>query len=554
MGLADRPPAIPPKLGMPARIGEDELQSHPRAHLSTLVFRYVLIVTSISSLPLLAQPFAPKAALAAIQDAVQAGNYGDADHLIAKALVVFPNDGALLNLRGVVHANRNELADARKDFERAVAFAPSLTPGWQNLARSCQLTMAQDSAASQCAAGAWQHVLKVEPEDPEARYSLAAVYHRQAKYADSLREIDRLGKEELARGPTLALKLADLAGLDRLPEADETAKRLSTCADFSTADAEWLLPELAKPKLAPLVVTLVEGLDARGGIAAEALRQLVVAYEQLNRLSDARKILERLYVADPQNARHLFELARVAYLSHDLEGSVGYLGHARDLVPNDPQVHFLIGLVVEQLDLPFEARKSLAKAVELDPPNPDYNYALGAIILRTRDAFAAIACFRIFVESRPTDPKGHFALGVAYFTAGDYENCKREMLGVSNDAKTAGGATYFLARIARLEDNQDQAVVLLNRCISLLPKFAEAYIELARVRLRQDRMDDAQDALSRALSLDPDSFQANNTLLIIYQRTRDPRAREQKAHLQKLDEERSKRQELMFRSIEVKPY
>jgi tetratricopeptide (TPR) repeat protein len=494
------------------------------------------------------------AALLSIQTAIQSGNYAEADQLVKHALAASPNDPAMLNLRGVIHAHRNELADARKDFERAVALAPNLTPVWQNLARSCQLTMTRDAAASQCAAGAWQRVLKAMPTDPEARFSLAAVYHQQGKYADSLQEIARLPSDEIARAPTLALKLADLAGLDRFREAGETAQRLYACVDFSAADRDWLLPEMAKPNRAPLVVTLVEGLDARGAATPEDLRQLVVAYEHVNRLRDARKTLERLYASDPKNPQHLFELARVAYLSHDLEGSVGYLGHARDLVPNDPQVHFLFGLVVEQLDLPLEARKSVAQAVALDPRNPDYNYALGSIILRTRDASAAVACFRIFVEARPDDPQGHFAIGVAYFSAGDYENCKREMLGISNDEKTAGGAAYFLGRIARLEDNLDRAAVYLNRSISLLPRFSEAYTELARVRLRQDRMDDAREAVTRALSLDPNSFQANNTQLIIFERTHDPRAEDQKIRLQKLDEERSKRQELMLRGIEVKPY
>jgi tetratricopeptide (TPR) repeat protein len=522
--------------------------------LSAFVFRYALIAASISALPLFAQSSAPGSVVLAIQDAVQAGNYPEADRLVTKALAMSPKDGGLLNLRGVIHAHRGELADARRDFQGAVALAPSLTPAWQNLARSCQLTMAQDAAASQCAAGAWQRVLKTLPADPEARFSLAVVYHQQGQYADSLRELAMLPKDELARAPTLALKLADLAGLGRVPEASETARRLSTCADFSDADEAWLFPELAKPNLAPVVVTLVEGLDARTLASPEALRRLVVAYEQVNRLGDARKTLERLYLADPQNPKHLFELSRVAYLSHDLEGSLGYLGHVRDLAPNDPQVHFLFGLVLEELELPLDARKSLAKAVSLDPKNPDYNYALGTVILHSRDDTAAIKCFQAFVDARPNDPKGHFALGVAYFAAGDYENCKREMLGISSNAKTAGGSAYFLGRVARLEDDLDQAVAFLNHSISLLPSFSDAYTELARVRLRQERVGDAQAAVSRALSLDADSFQANNTQLIIYERTHDPRAPEQRVRLQKLDEERGKRQELMLRSIEVRPY
>ena len=480
--------------------------------------------------------------------------YPEALHEISEALKAYPNDGGLLNLRGVIHAQRNELAEARKDFERAVTLTPGLTPAWQNLARACQLNMGRDAADSRCATNAWQRVLKLRPDDPEARFSLAAVYESQGKYADSLREIERLPADEGARSPALAVRCADLAGLDRIKEATEAARRLTSTAEFSEADVTSILPSLATPGRAPLVVTLVEALDARGTAPADSLRALVLAYEQVNRLSDARKILERLATADPQNPQHLFELARVAYKMHDFEGALGYLGHARDLVPTDPQVHFLFGMILEELELPIEARKSLEKAVTLDPRNPDYNYALGSVILTTREASPAVACFQKYVEARPQDPRGHFALGVAYFAAGDYDQCRSEMQGISKDPKTEAGAAYFLGRVARIEENLNQAAVYFDQCIRLQPAFAEAHTELARVRLRQGRLDDAKAAIDSALSLDPENFQANSALLAMYQKTHDARAEEQSARLRKLDEARSKRQELMFRSIEVKPY
>ena len=469
-------------------------------------------------------------------------------------MAIYSKDGGLLNLRGVIHAQRNELAEARKDFERAVTLSPSLTPAWQNLARVCQLNVGRDAAGSRCATNAWQRVLKLRPDDPEARFSLAAAYESQGKYTDSLREIERLPADEGARSPALAVRCADLAGLDRIGEANEAARRLTSAAEFSEADVTSILPSLATPRRAPLVVTLVEALDARGTAPADSLRALVLAYEQVNRLSDARKTLERLAAADPKNPQHLFELARVAYKMHDFEGAAGYLGHARDLVPTDARVHFLFGMVLEELELPIEARKSLEKAVALDPHNPDYNYALGSVILTTREASPAVACFQKYVEARPQDPRGHFALGVAYFAAGDYDHCRSEMQGVSKDPKTEAGAAYFLGRVARIEENLDQAAAYFDQCIRLQPSFAEAHTELARVRLRQDRLDDAKAAIDSALSLDPENFQANSALLAMYQKTHDARAEEQSARLRKLDEARSKRQELMFRSIEVKPY
>jgi tetratricopeptide (TPR) repeat protein len=498
---------------------------------------------------LCAETGAPERTLTSIQQSIEAGKLADALNEVSTAIASYPRDAGLFNLRGVIRAQQNALADARQDFEHAVRLAPHLTPAWQNLARACQL-----STGMSCAAEAWSHVLEASPADPEALFSLAAVYHRQGKDAESLREIEKLPADEQIRSVTLALKCADLVSVGRLPEASETAKLLISAEEFSREDVASILPSLTTKDAAPLVITLAEALQRRGTTSPDILRALVLAYEQTNRLPDARNTLERVAVGDPQNPVHLFELARVAYLQHDFEGAIGYLGHARDLIPADPKVHFLFGMVLEEMQLPMEARKSVEKAVALDPHNADYSYALGSIILNTRDAASAIECFRKYVEAKPEDPRGHFALGVAYFTAGDYERSRGEMLGLSKDPKTAAGAAYFLGRIARLEDNLDEAATLLEQSIRLQPSFAEAYTELARVRIRQNRVDDAMAAVNHALSLDPESFQANSTLLSIYQRTRDARMEAQTERLRKLDEERSKKQELMLRSIEVKPY
>ena len=196
----------------------------------------VVLLAAICVPLLRGQHSAPEQTVTAIQESIQAGKYPEALREISEALAAYPKDGGLLNLRGVIHAQRNELAEARKDFERAVALTPGLTPAWQNLARACQLSMARDAADSRCAADAWQRVLKVLPDDPEARFSLAAVYESQGKYADSLREIERLPADEGARSPALAVRCADLAGLDHIAEAGETADRLSGPPELSEAD------------------------------------------------------------------------------------------------------------------------------------------------------------------------------------------------------------------------------------------------------------------------------------------------------------------------------
>ncbi|HMC61922.1 MAG TPA: tetratricopeptide repeat protein, partial [Candidatus Solibacter sp.] len=444
--------------------------------------KYVTVLMVFWMLPMYGQSSPPGAgaSVESIQEFIQAGKLPEALRLVSEALSLHPRDAGLLNLRGIIHARRNEFAEARQDFERAVALAPSLTPAWQNLARSCQLGVPQSPGrpdpGSRCAAAAWLHVLAVKPDDPEARFSLAALYQQQGRYADSLGELARLSKDEAARPPALALRCADLAALNRLPEAAEAARRLASAAEFSEANVQSILPTLATSgRAAAVVVTLVEALDLRGAASPETLRQLVIAYEQMNRLSDARRTLERLAAADPSSPRHLLELARIAYLMKDLEGALGYLGHARDLTPADPQVHFLFGMILVELKLPLDARKSVEKALELDPRKPDYNHAMGSIVLNARDAAGAIPYFQTYIAARPRDPRGHFALGVAYFAADDYAHCRSEMESAGKDPKTETGAAYFLGRIARIDENFDEAALFLERAVRQAPSFAEAY-------------------------------------------------------------------------------
>jgi tetratricopeptide (TPR) repeat protein len=342
--------------------------------------------------------------------------------------------------------------------------------------------------------------------------------------------------------------------LGRAAEANDLAHRLASLPDLSDEDAATILPVLQSAKAVPVTVSLVEGLDARHAASVNSLRYLATAYEQLKRASDARSVVERAALLEPRNAQHLIELARLAYLQQDREGALAYLGHARDLTPNDPQIHFLFGGIALEMDLPIEAKRSLERALALDPRNPKYNYAMGSVELTSHEVSRAVPYFEAYVAAEPQDPRGHFALGVACFAAADYNRASKEMEALRTIPNTAAGAEYFLGRIARLDDRFDQAAEHMEKSIQLLPSFSESYVELARIRLHQGLTEQARSAVDRALALNPDSFQANAALLALYQRTHDGRAEQQAERLRKLDADRSARQELMLRTIEVRPY
>jgi tetratricopeptide (TPR) repeat protein len=480
--------------------------------------------------------------LLSIQESLQSGDLDKASHLLLSAIAHRPNDGGLVNLRGILHAKRNELADAQLDFESAVRLNPTLTPAWRNLGRACSQT-----GNVACAIQAWQHVQRGEPADIEAHESLALLFEKQGEFAESLRELIA-GKQ----GDSL-LRAIDLSALGRLSEAKAVARRVARQPGFTEDDLPDAHGTLDSPKTAGVLAELIEGLDARGLAGVPSLRRLVVAYEQLQRPLDAVRILERIAALEPNNTADLLELARLAEERKDYEGALGYLAHARDLEPGNGRIHFLFGLVAGELNLPIEAKRSLEQALATDPDNPNYHYALGTAIMSTRDAANAASHFEVYVKARPSDARGHYALGVAHFTSGAYAKAKEQLTIAETDPGMAGASEYYLGRIARVEGEIGEAERRLRKSVELLPGFSETHTELARLSFQQGNIEGARAELERALQLAPESFQANWQLLVLYQRTHDARAVKQSELLKKLDEDRSTRAELMLRTIEVKP-
>ncbi len=56
------------------------------------------------------------------------------------------------------------------------------------------------------------------------------------------------------------------------------------------------------------------------------------------------------------------------------------------------------------------------------------------------------------------------------------------------------------------------------------PNYADAHAELGRVRLNRKEYPLAEKELARALEIDPNNYTANLNLMVLYQRTKDPRA------------------------------
>jgi len=515
------------------------------------LFATPLMIFALASSPL-GRPPQSSESVQKIQDLIQQGNTASAQQLLSEALKINPRDADLCNLEGVIKAQKGDFAGAEASFQKAIELAPSFREAYLNLGHLCQEELPRQAGARDKALSAYAQLLKLEPGNVEANYQTAVLLMQKGLYPLSLRHLSKLPAGAQDRAQALSVRCGDYAGSGEEPKAEEVADRMLQSPDLAEADVVSLLPLLARHKKISVAVKLLEGLRGRNLATVNSLTSLGLLYKQQGRLDDARKILDEAGQITPNSVPLLLDLAQVADDQKDYTGALGYLAHARELEPQNAAIHFFWGMVCVNMNLVEEAYQALKKAVSLDPNNAYYNYAMGSVALQREEASEAIPYFRKYCELKPNDPRGRLALGSAYFASHDDENAEKIILTVANVPETAAGANYYLGRVANHKGNYPEAIEYLQKALRTYPNYADAYAEMGLVRLKQKDYSEALEALQKALAINPDSYTANLNLMILYQRTKDPKTDEQAKRFDQVSKERAQRAKDFLRTIQVR--
>jgi tetratricopeptide (TPR) repeat protein len=487
------------------------------------------------------------------QGLIEQGNLDAARTELVAALKANAQEPRLYNLLGVVEARQGRLGAAESNFRKAIAVDPRFTGAYINLGHLYVENAVSDPAAARKALEAYSRLLQVEPDSIEANYQSAALLEHRGSFVVSLEHLSRLPVDAQRRPQVLAVRCADYAGEGDLSRAQSVADDLLVSPDLSESDIALILGDIDKRKEYALEVRLLERLAGRGLASANFLHQLAVAYQAQGHADQARAALEKVAQAQPTQVQPLMELAHFDFEQHNYKGALGYLAHARDLEPQNAAVHFFFGMVCVEENLVQEAYNSLRKAVELENNNAYYNYALGAVAVEQTDASQAIPYFKRYRELKPRDPRGRLALGAAYFYSHDDQAAREELEAVARLRETATGAHYFLGRIANQEGDLPKAIEELQQALKTNPRYADAQAELGFLHLKQKNYSEAERFLLNALKIDPGNYTANLNLMILYQRTKDPRAEAQAGRFQQVQDKRAERTREFLRTVVIEP-
>jgi tetratricopeptide (TPR) repeat protein len=489
--------------------------------------------------------------LTAIADLLQKGQLQPATAALDEVQAEFPKDPRIHNFRGVLNVQQERFDAAESAFRTAIDFAPGFIGAYLNLGRLLQ-QRATDSDGIYKALAVYEALLKVDAANDEAPFQAARLLLRLGRFQDSLKRLSQLPTMAQRRAVVLSTRCAALAGSGDIAGAEATAGELLGSADFSETDVLSILPILAAASRHEIAARLLEGLGRMGRHSFETRYQLGLTYQKLRKLTEARAAMESAFQERPGEARILVNLAQIAHEQKDLKGALGYLAHARDLEPENADIHFFFGIVSVEMDLPLEAKSSLLEAVRLAPDRPFSRYALGSVLLGERNAEPSIEHFKRFRELLPDDPRGPLSLGMAYFKTHEFELAAAELKVAANQTSTAATAHYYLGRIKLQYQENSAAVEAFQEAIQINPKYAEAYADLGVAYTRMKEMQRASEAAHRAVELDPDGYRANLNLLFYYERTRDSRATDQKAKVEQIKAQMEEGAKVRMRRIETR--
>lgn len=247
---------------------------------------------------------------------------------------------------------------------------------------------------------------------------------------------------------------------------------------------------------------------------------LGIVYEAHDYNSLSMQCYETANKLAPSNPRWIYHIALLSIKKGNVKEAEVSLRQVILLKPNYAPAHERLGiLLLDANDL--EAKLHFQRVLQLRPNEPQGYIGLARIQMSLKEYSSAIELFSEAITLSPNNKTAHFLLGRVYQMVNREEEMNREFaLGGQAEQTflndlwhkevTQAGVTYA----AKLENatnllslgQVDQAVVILEQLLEVVPNDLAVVNNIAIAYIRTARLDDAYHLLSKAVKVNPDHF------------------------------------------------
>jgi len=174
---------------------------------------------------------------------------------------------------------------------------------------------------------------------------------------------------------------------------------------------------------------------------------------------------------------------------------------AKDLT--DYRIHFLLGMLYQQLEKPLPAINHFSRAAELYPDLASIHYNLGVLHYSLGRLEEAAEAYQTAAALAPDDPDIFFNLALTWKNLGRHSEAKtanEKALAINPDDSEAH---YNLGVLLREMHEPEEAISSFEKAVALSPSYLAAHKHLAALFHLLDRREKALAAYQTVLTLNP---------------------------------------------------
>ena len=321
------------------------------------------------------------------------------------------------DLLGVVLSRQGRLAEAERQFRRAIELSPESATARQHLGRVYLQQGRLEEALAELRAAAdlspLERDLALQLAEAEAatgqREAAEALLQSVVERFDSVRAMLDLARLQARRGDQDAAARGLRRALEIAPNSEELLSayaRISLVARAPIPAIRALEPlTRMHPRVADHAYLLgvarlqlgenesaIESLERARQLEPDRIQTLTalgLAFNSGKQFAEARAILERALIVDPGNAEALAALAEAEEGLGEYAAARGHALAALQNAPNHAGAHLVLGKVHMNQQEYATARDYLVKAVAADATSPKAHYQLSLAFARLGDSEAS---------------------------------------------------------------------------------------------------------------------------------------------------------------------
>ena len=306
--------------------------------------------------------------LTAAQDAVNQQDYASAARDYQAYLAKKPDDAVVHYDLGYAYTALQRPADAKSEYEKAIALDPKMASAYQNLG----LTLIPSDPAA--AIEPLQHAAELMPEDARTKWLLGVALEAAKKDALAIEQYEaaaKLDAKNVNIQNSLGFALLRTGRTGEAEAAFREAVALQPSGEAANQAHKGLLQALiAENKNDEAASELGVYLEAHPNDAATRLEHASLLVDA-SKDDDALAELDRAAAAGPESLRALRLRAVIYFRKKEYDKAIPVLKNAVALAPKDPDLAAQLGhAYLENKDYP-NAVNELIVAIKMNPSSND---------------------------------------------------------------------------------------------------------------------------------------------------------------------------------------